>query len=244
MAASKIEAEKAGHSQFKDHENLNLQATIATKREAMEKEIERIRAEFRDFVDKINIDNSNAIAKSEQQRDEAISTINKKLEEDRTAIIELGRPRYEELTADIAKAENMIELHKTSASARAFVDKIEREAAECATKSQAYSDMLDKLEEFKRGLLKKLPFPCTEVRDGDIFVNGVPFDRINETERIKFAVNLAILKSGQLKSIYIDGLEHMTEHNFQQWEKIIDETGIQYVVTRATECPLTIEAKG
>jgi hypothetical protein len=244
VASNKIEGEKLAHSQLKDHVSLDLQTTIGMKREAMEKEVGRIRAEFRDFVDKINIDNFNAIAKSEQARDGVIATVSKKLEEDKSAVIEAGRPQYEALTADIAKAENMIELHKASASAVAFVEKIEGEANECATKSNSYSEMIDKLDEFKFSLLKKLPFPGTEVRDGDIYINNIPFDRVNDAERVKFSINLAIMKAGQLKLICVDGMEKLDSKNFAKWEAAIAETGVQCVITRVTDGPRKIEAKG
>ena len=67
---------------------------------------------------------------------------------------------------------------------------------------------------------------------------------MNDAERVKFSINLAIMKAGQLKLICVDGMEKLDSKNFAKWEAAIAETGAQCVITRVTDGPRKIEAKG
>lgn len=101
---------------------------------------------------------------------------------------------------------------------------------------------LEELEKYKASLLASLPIPGLEVRDGEIFFNGVVFERLNSAEQVKVAVELAKLRAGTLGLVCVDGIERLDPEAFAAFKEQALASGVQMVVTRVGDSPFTVES--
>jgi hypothetical protein len=88
-------------------------------------------------------------------------------------------------------------------------------------------------------LVKTLPIEGLEVRDGDLFLGGIPLARWNEAVKVQLAVDMAKPSAGKLGQIIVDGLERLDGATFEAFVNFVleDESGCQYIVTRVTDDP-------
>ncbi|HSW40817.1 MAG TPA: hypothetical protein VLL97_15145, partial [Acidobacteriota bacterium] len=100
---------------------------------------------------------------------------------------------------------------------------------------------LGQLEILKANLLETLPIQGLEIKDGDIHVGGIPFDRVNTAERVRLAIEVAKLRAGTLPLVCVDGLECLDPETFEAFKAEAMQSGLQFVVSRVTHGPLSIE---
>ena len=93
----------------------------------------------------------------------------------------------------------------------------------------------------KSELLSGLPVPGLEIRDGQIYVDGLPFDRVNEARRIRIAVDIAKLRAGRLGLLLVDGMERLDETSFREFVAAVRDSGLQAIVCRVDETDLVIK---
>lgn len=101
-----------------------------------------------------------------------------------------------------------------------------------------------RLDEFYSLLSKKIPRAALErmrmpveglTIDGDrILVNDVDIKKRSSGEQLEFAVELAIVMSGEAKFLLIDGLERLDKDSFKAFIKRIPK-GFQLIMTRVTD---------
>jgi hypothetical protein len=84
-------------------------------------------------------------------------------------------------------------------------------------------------------LLASLPIPGLAVIDGEIYRNGVVFDRLNTAQKVEIAVEIAKLRAGDLSVICVDGIELMDTNHFNEFRKQSLESGMQMFVTRVAD---------
>lgn len=110
--------------------------------------------------------------------------------------------------------------------------------------------IIDALERLKYKLLESISeagFADVSVRDGDIYMGDVPFDRLNTTTQWFITLRIAKLRRGRLGFVVIDGIEFMDGENFRGFVEAVNmiEPPMQFVVTRVTDDPqLTVETYG
>ena len=109
------------------------------------------------------------------------------------------------------------------------------EAREQEKTSKELTKAIENLDKLKSDLLSDLPVEGLEVRDGDIFVDGIPFDRVNESARISLALEIARIRSGELGLVLCDGLECLDSKTFEAFRKKALKTGLQFIVTRVSD---------
>jgi ABC-type branched-subunit amino acid transport system substrate-binding protein len=80
------------------------------------------------------------------------------------------------------------------------------------------------------------------VQDGEVFRNGIPFDRLNTAQQIEIAVEVAKLRAGRLGVICVDGMEALDPERYGEFSRQVIASGLQVFVTRATEGPFEVRA--
>ena len=103
--------------------------------------------------------------------------------------------------------------------------------AEAAQQTKA----LDDIDQYKSDLLASLPIPGLEVRDGEIFRNDVPFDRLNTAQQVEVAVEVAKLRAADLGVICVDRIECLDSASLEAFRKSALESGLQLFVTRVAD---------
>ena len=129
-----------------------------------------------------------------------------------------------------------------AAQARETVAVMKSEAHELERQADSLTGALERLEEYKASLLETLPIPGLEVRGGDIFFFGVPFERLNSACQVAVAVELAKLRAGKLGIVCVDGIERLDPEAFHAFKQAAINSGVQMVVTRVGDTPFTVES--
>jgi DNA repair exonuclease SbcCD ATPase subunit len=182
-----------------------------------QRQIDEIRAEAQARIDAIVAEQaateSKAAAKREhviQQHAATVEPLNQALE-----IIKANRE-------NVAKREQAI----------ATIEQMEAEAATLEQQAETQTQALADLDQYKIELLANLPIPGIEVHDGEIFRDGVQFDRLNTAQQVEIAVEIAKLRSGELGVICVDGLELLDADHYQAFRDAAVASGLQLFVTR------------
>jgi hypothetical protein len=136
------------------------------------------------------------------------------------------------------------EQEKSLATIKANTDlknKLSAEAEKLNIDANILTKGLQELETLKAGLLDKLPIKNLEIKDGAIYLNDIPFKRVNTAEQIKCAIEVAKLKSGELKVICVDGIERLDAETFEVFKAEAEKSDVQLIVTRVSESELTVK---
>lgn len=114
---------------------------------------------------------------------------------------------------------------------------LETLTADAAAQTQA----LDAIEQYKNELLNSLPIPGLEVRDGEIYRNGVPFDRLNTAQQVEVAVEISKLRAADLGVVCVDRIECLDSDSLAEFKAAALESGLQLFITRVADEGFNIE---
>lgn len=91
----------------------------------------------------------------------------------------------------------------------------------------------------------KLPVKDLEIQDDQIFLGGVPVDKLSDSEKVVFAVDIArkLAEAGKLRVICIDGYEKLDAEKKKIFEETCKDDGFEYFITEVTSGPLQIKAE-
>ena len=132
-----------------------------------------------------------------------------------------------------------IRLNRESAGRRAgalaTIKQMETELADLQADAERQTAALDAIDAYRTSLLSSLPIPGLEVRDGEIYRDNVPFDRLNTAQRVSIAVEVAKLRAGRLGVCCVDGLELMDPKTWEAFRAAARESDLQLFVTRVGE---------
>ena len=103
---------------------------------------------------------------------------------------------------------------------------------------------LEKIDAAKLQAMAGLPFPTLSVDEENVYVAGIPFDRVNLAEQIRIAIELAKRRAGPLGLICVDGLEHMDSDFFIAFQREAMKSSCQFVVARVADVePMEVECQ-
>lgn len=152
----------------------------------------------------------------------------------------IAQPAIEQAAAALAVAEEQAKRAAQTEKTRELVARMTTEAATLETESGRYSATLDNLDALKSRALDRLPIKGVEIREGEIFVNSIPFDRVNTAARVQFVLNVAMLRKGTLPLVLLDGLECLDPETFESFVQAAGTLDAQFICTRVTEGPLSV----
>lgn len=131
--------------------------------------------------------------------------------------------------------------HTRAIETRRIIAINEEQAAVAQAQAAEASACLDALDALKKRLLENLPIPGVEVRDGDIYAGGIPFDRLNTAKKVAIALKVARLRAGECGLVLVDNLECLDAKTFEAFESAAVKSGLQFIVTRVSDGPLKVE---
>ncbi|MDD5302433.1 MAG: AAA family ATPase [Elusimicrobia bacterium] len=220
-----------------DQDVSSLNRELATK-------LEKVRSDEAADTKAVNAETDAAIRKLEATRTQDLAAISAKSTSRREEAAAEIQPRIDEATARAAAARTRAERYAADQRSRTFIAE-HREAVEALEENASrLTATLEKLDALKAAALANLPIKGVEVRDGEVYVDDIPFDRVNRARQIRVALNVARLRAGQLGLVCVDGLESLDADTFAQFEKAAEKSGLQFVVNRVTQGPLTVRAGG
>jgi DNA repair exonuclease SbcCD ATPase subunit len=188
-----------------DARRAKLQEDIDALKAAALAEVEALNAAFAETERKAGIQREKTI----QKHTETVTPLNQALESIRT-----NRSAH-------AKREQALET----------VKQMEQELEDLTADAAAQTKALEDIDAYKLELLQSLPIPGVEVRDGEIFRNGVVFDRLNTAQQVEIAVEIAKLRAGELGICCVDRLECLDPEAFEAFRDQVLASGLQLFVT-------------
>lgn len=148
------------------------------------------------------------------------------------------------VTAELARIRADRDAAVRARTTRETIDRLEAEAEGLRQDMERQTTALDALTAYKTEMLAALPIDGLEVRDGQIFRHGVPFDRLNKAQQVEIAVEVAKLRAGELKVICVDELERLDTEHFEAFRDQAIASGLQLIVTRVSDDDFAIRAEG
>lgn len=172
-------------------------------------------------------------AAMQQEVDELTTEANKQ-----TAIL---IERKSQLSSTIAVLAERRAAHTRAEETRRIIAINERQAEAAERQAEAATATIEALDALKQKKLAELPIPGAEVRNGDIYIGGIPFDRLNTAKKVAIALRVAKLRAGKLGLVVVDNLECLDSETFKAFESAAVKSGMQFIVTRVSDGPLKVE---
>lgn len=141
----------------------------------------------------------------------------------------------EPLKVKITEADQNSKSQAKASGAIEYVEKQKIEIKLLLQEALSQSEQIDSLDNLKAELMQNLPIDNLEVKDGDIYINEVNFDTLNEASKISFCLMVAGLRKTKLPLVCVDGLEALDENIFQMFKDQAEKTDMQFFVTRVSE---------
>src|SRR6266566_3431594 len=153
-----------------------------------------------------------------------------------------AEPERRKLTDKLAVArENLTNQSKINQT-KEYIKTLGEEATKAEAQSDKDTKAIEALADLKTKLLNDLPIKGVEVKDGELFVDSIPFDRVNEARKVEIAIQIAGLRSGKLPLVIVDGLERLDSKTFEAFKKQAAKSKVQMIVTRVSDSALAVEA--
>ena len=123
------------------------------------------------------------------------------------------------------------------------IEKMQKDLADLQADAEAQTKALSDIDAYKSELLASLPIPGLEVRDGEIYRDGVTFDRLNTAQRVSIAFDIAKLRAGDLRLVCLDGMELLDDGSLEELRKQAADGDVQVFVTRVQSNEFAVETK-
>ena len=144
------------------------------------------------------------------------------------------------IDAQLAVIRNNREAAGRRAQTIETINNLETELEGLVEEAQAQTQALGDIEKYKSELLDSLPIPGLEVKDGEVYRNGVQFDRLNTAQQVDIAVEIAKLRASGLGVICVDGIELLDSGAFDAFKARSIESGLQLFVSRVSDDDFSI----
>lgn len=205
----------------------DTQSQIDTIRTETQQRIDEIKAEAQAKVDAINTASTASVTE--------IETAEREIERLAGLQREKTIQAHSDTVGPINQTLEAIRTNRTAHAkreqAQATIKQMESELEELKNDAAAQTKALDDIDAYKLELLAALPIPGVEVRDGEIYREGVVFDRLNTAQQVQIAVEIAKLRAGDLGVCCVDRLECLDPESFITFRDQVLESGLQLFVT-------------
>ncbi len=150
-----------------------------------------------------------------------------------------AKPERERLASEIATVRANADAQQRAAGAREQIEKMKLRIREKALESMRATHALEALDKLRQAKLDALPIPGVEIREGDIYVDGVPSDKLNTGAQFTLSFQIAALANSSF--LVADRAECLDPDTWQAFEAAAKESGFQVMVARVGLGELKVE---
>lgn len=220
----------------------DAQTRLQELQEAFEAEEARQHQECEDKVERERQEAEAEIARVRERLQQRITSIREASEKERSAT----RTEYEGVKTPLiqhaSEARMKAEQAVKDATIREHIERTQQKADQCARRSQELTEALANLQALRDSRLEQLPLPGVVAREGEIYVDDVPFAHLNTAKQIELVYSLAQLKTGELPLMIVDGAERLDAETYQGFLEAAKSSGMQVIVARVGDGPLAVSA--
>lgn len=222
-------------------------------------ELRKLEAEEQEFLRLVNQAELESLTESDQHWDAEIARINEQLmaaqnakrearakirtdaETARSKRMLANEQRRTELAESVAKFQAARDAWSRAENTRAIIDQMKQEAVALRSKGEKCTSMIEYLRA-ERKKTAELPIKGLEIRDGELYVDNLPFSVVNTARQVQIAIQVARHGAGTIPVICVDGLELMGDKMFAAFVKAAQQwPDLQFFVTRRTSGPLQVQ---
>lgn len=207
-----------------------INTKLAGLKAANQEKKDAIRAEAQRLIDEIkakavaDVDAINA----EEQRIEGLAG------QQREKTIQKHADAVGPLNTALASIKENRSAHAKREQAQQTIEQMKKELVDLQGDAARQTKALADLEQYKNDLLASLPIPGVEVKDGEIYRDGVVFDRLNTAQQVWVAIEIAKLRAGNLGVSCVDGIELLDPAAFEEFKKQSLDSNLQLFVSRVS----------
>lgn len=209
-----------------------LRTLLDEARQSREGEIAVVEREEREAIEEI---------KARAQRE--IEQAHQRSKEKRTAKMQEFEPDLLKIQAALSEAEERRVNRDRAEGIRNSFDIFDKKAQTMRQSADNFTRALEELARLKQAKLANLPIPGLEVREGQVYLDGVPFQRVNLAERTKVAFQIAALRSGQLPFLVVDQAELFDPESWAAFQEAAKASGFQIIAARVSSGDLAIQTE-
>lgn len=107
-------------------------------------------------------------------------------------------------------------------------------------KAEKQDRIVKSIRSYRANLLTTVPIPGVEIANGDIAVDGVPFDLVNLQRQTDVMVSLCELQAGPKGLIVIDDAEHFDSKNFAALCERCMTSKSRFIILRVADTPMQV----
>jgi DNA repair exonuclease SbcCD ATPase subunit len=217
-----------------------LDTWLAGEKERIDKKLEGLRTE-RDAAIQTRMEQIATLQTEIAGLREGYTTTEGKANTQRQKNLEKYNTDSQPIKLALAAIENDREAHGRRQQTLDTIANLETELETLEAQAASETQQLEAIDAYKLELLQALPIAGAEVRDGELYIDGVPFDRVNTARQVEAAVELAQVRAGDLGVICVDRIEALDPEALEAFRQRAEESGLQMFVTRVTGEDFAIE---
>lgn len=218
-------------------------AAILSESEAASKKEKDLLTEKQRKIDEINDwydQESGKIREAyEDKRREFMAECEKALKEFEAVAL----PQIEEMKVKITTLREAAEHEQKHLNTKGVVDGMKSAAEKLKAKADQLTAALGALNEYKLSLVKNIPIPNIQITKGEIFRDGVAYERLNTAQQVQIAVALSEMRAKDLGLVCLDGAECLDAETMTALEAELDKAGLQAIMTQVTDQEFKVSSK-
>lgn len=147
----------------------------------------------------------------------------------------------ETLKGALAAAREKQEAVERAKGAMEMLERVKEDVEEKRKKAEQLTAAIGAIDSLVQQKISTSPVPGVTVADGEVFVDGIPFDHVNHAARFTTAFMLADLGAGQAGLMIADDTEHLVGSTWEEFQAAAKASGRQIICARAEEGALKVE---
>ncbi len=109
--------------------------------------------------------------------------------------------------------------------------------------AEALDKALGGMDQLRAAKIKTLPIAGLEIRDGEVYRDGIEFDHLNQARQYVTAVEIGSSQCGELPLVVCDEAEHLDSAQQKAFYGAVEASGMQVIMAVVTDGPLRSEPK-
>jgi hypothetical protein len=218
-----------------------LKARLDANRETYQSEVEIANADYNQAKDTLTDYFNKRKDELTAQYNSEVDLLNNSTKESNRELAETYQKSAQAVGAEVATLEQQTKEFDRTVETRTLIANLNREADDSQDLSEKLTAALDvDLTDIRNSLVEQVPIAGVTIKDGDICVDtpegkAIPFDAVNTKEKIRVAVDLALLKAGPLPLLLMDGAEALDQDSLDELADVLEARGAQLLASRVTE---------
>lgn len=208
-------------------EQSSLEKDIAAGKAQVEAQAERLRGERRQKAQEEIQAIKDRLASELAEIDSQAADVLKDGQAEATA-------RLSTIAVEIATANEKHAQQLRNAGARQNLEQIRKEMSEANAQAFDLSNQLEAIDKLKRTKLSDIPIPGLDIKDGEIYVDGVPWEHLNTSSQDIVSMQIGAMGLRKLPLMILERSEHVDDERWANVMAGLRDAGIQVFAERVT----------